>query len=462
MNSKRWKKLWSRDFGVQFMYMPAWGFKNGFTSPSGFQLHPITESLFLPEQNMQSMFVLAEELDQFLKDIDDCYLSQPENLRDFIQEFPKNGELFVTRTAALSGDKEEASNEELKERLSRFNTEFAAYGIYLWITFYLNELMGERVGKMVNGLSISEEEKTALVDYATTPSRPAGVLLLAQESTRGKSIAELTKEFAWLSTLDVHTTPATEEDIKERLIHSEVQEAKKPRILETLPQDAQHMIEFSRDTTYMKDLRDDFRRRGISAALPLFDEIGVRIGLARQHLSYLTTEEIAGLLSDQSGVETMRKKAEKRKSLGYFLHFCGDEIHVAEEPEIVRELSIREGIDLESVPEDSSEELRGVTGCKGKVTGKVTVVKGIGETGKMQQGDVLCTVTTNPDYLPAMHKAVAIITDEGGITCHAAIVARELKKPCIVGLQKGTKVLRDGDMVEVDADNGVVKIISRA
>jgi pyruvate,water dikinase len=61
-----------------------------------------------------------------------------------------------------------------------------------------------------------------------------------------------------------------------------------------------------------------------------------------------------------------------------------------------------------------------------------------------------------------MKKAIAFITDEGGITCHAAIIARELKKPCIIGTKIATKVLKDGDLVEVDANKGVVKIIKKA
>ena len=66
---------------------------------------------------------------------------------------------------------------------------------------------------------------------------------------------------------------------------------------------------------------------------------------------------------------------------------------------------------------------------------------------------------TTPDYIPAMKKAAAFVTDEGGITCHAAIIAREMKKPCIVGTKIATQILHDGDLVEVDADKGVVRII---
>ena len=58
-----------------------------------------------------------------------------------------------------------------------------------------------------------------------------------------------------------------------------------------------------------------------------------------------------------------------------------------------------------------------------------------------------------------MHRAAAFVTDEGGITSHAAIVAREMKKPCVVGTKNATRILGDGDMVEVDADSGIVKII---
>jgi len=66
---------------------------------------------------------------------------------------------------------------------------------------------------------------------------------------------------------------------------------------------------------------------------------------------------------------------------------------------------------------------------------------------------------TRPEYVPLMKKAAAIITDSGGMLSHAAVVSREMKKPCIVGLQIATKVFKDGDMVEVNATNGIVRKI---
>lgn len=75
---------------------------------------------------------------------------------------------------------------------------------------------------------------------------------------------------------------------------------------------------------------------------------------------------------------------------------------------------------------------------------------------KFTPGKILVTSMTRPDFVPIMRQAKAIITDEGGITCHAAIVSRELGIPCIIGTKIATKVLKDGDLVEVDADKGVV------
>jgi pyruvate,water dikinase len=60
-----------------------------------------------------------------------------------------------------------------------------------------------------------------------------------------------------------------------------------------------------------------------------------------------------------------------------------------------------------------------------------------------------------------MEKAAGFVTDEGGITCHAAIIAREMKKPCVIATKFATRVLKDGDLVEVDADNGVVRILEK-
>lgn len=107
-----------------------------------------------------------------------------------------------------------------------------------------------------------------------------------------------------------------------------------------------------------------------------------------------------------------------------------------------------------------STHIRGTSAFLGIVTGVVRIVNLDSEMHKLQKNEILVASTTNPSLMPAMKRCGAIVTDEGGMACHAAIVARELKKPCIVGTKNATKVLKDGDLVEVDADKGIVRKIS--
>ena len=105
------------------------------------------------------------------------------------------------------------------------------------------------------------------------------------------------------------------------------------------------------------------------------------------------------------------------------------------------------------------KDLKGNSAYPGKVRGRVSVIMGETHFGKFNPGDILVAPMTRPEYLSLIKQAKAIVTDEGGITCHAAIISRELKKPCIIGTRVATKVLHDGDLVEVDADKGLVKIL---
>ncbi len=109
---------------------------------------------------------------------------------------------------------------------------------------------------------------------------------------------------------------------------------------------------------------------------------------------------------------------------------------------------------------ESVKELKGNIAYKGKVSGIVKIVNVIKEMEGFKEGNILVSINTNPALMPAIHACGAIVTDEGGIMCHAAIVSREFKKPCIIGTKIATKVLKNGDTVEVDADNGIVKILN--
>ena len=104
-------------------------------------------------------------------------------------------------------------------------------------------------------------------------------------------------------------------------------------------------------------------------------------------------------------------------------------------------------------------EIKGNIAFKGIAKGVVRIVFDPLNVKEFNEGDILVTGMTRPEFLPLMKKAGAFVTDAGGLLSHAAIVARELKKPCILATEIATKILKDGDFVEVDADKGIVKIL---
>ncbi|HMZ12801.1 MAG TPA: phosphoenolpyruvate synthase [Mycobacterium sp.] len=108
------------------------------------------------------------------------------------------------------------------------------------------------------------------------------------------------------------------------------------------------------------------------------------------------------------------------------------------------------------VPETHEVLLQGLPAVPGEASGVVRVLADVKDGARLQDGEVLVAQMTNPDWLPTMRRASALVTDSGGMTCHAAIVARELGVPCIVGARTATKDLKDGTVVTVDGTHGRV------
>jgi len=152
----------------------------------------------------------------------------------------------------------------------------------------------------------------------------------------------------------------------------------------------------------------------------------------------------------------------QNRSAKYAMFYDGKEHYYSgeESEEIIKEIH----------EEPSSENiLKGIPANKGKVKAKARILEyTLDDFGKtenliksMQKGEILVTETTGPEIMEACNKAVAIVTDEGGLLSHAAIISRELKIPCIVGTKFATSMIKTGDLIEVDAEKGIIKIISR-
>ncbi|MBN9682692.1 MULTISPECIES: phosphoenolpyruvate synthase [unclassified Corallococcus] len=113
--------------------------------------------------------------------------------------------------------------------------------------------------------------------------------------------------------------------------------------------------------------------------------------------------------------------------------------------------------ETEPVASTGKARVSGLGASPGVVSGRVRVLRDAKEGSRLEAGEILVAPMTSPDWVPTLRRAGAVVTDSGGMTCHAAIVSRELRKPCVVGTRTATKVLRDGEEVTVDGAAGTVR-----
>lgn len=200
------------------------------------------------------------------------------------------------------------------------------------------------------------------------------------------------------------------------------------------------------DTIFrIHDRRKEYLTIGLHYIEMVLEELHKRTGFSRESLRYLLPLEV-------SKVESMKEELLRRREK--CIHFSN-----AKEQNLYSGDEAEKYVSMfsELLKIEQSDTIKGSGASPGVVRGKVKVCRGESEIAKVEKGDVLVACMTQPEFVPAMKKASAIVTDEGGLTCHAAIVSRELGIPCVIGTKSATKLLQDGDMVEVDADNGVVR-----
>ena len=206
------------------------------------------------------------------------------------------------------------------------------------------------------------------------------------------------------------------------------------------------IFDTARDFLFLKGYRMDVRSKSNYALEKLFKELGKRKGFSLEELRYMKISEFKDI--DNIDKYDLRKR---RSYSIWNIDKYGENILLDREAEnFMANIVIDEKI-------EETNTIKGDSACLGKVKGNVKIINKAEDMKKMEHGDILVAITTNPNLVPAMQKASAIITDSGGITSHAAIVARELGKPCIIGTKIATKVLKDNELVEVDATNGIIR-----
>jgi pyruvate,water dikinase len=117
--------------------------------------------------------------------------------------------------------------------------------------------------------------------------------------------------------------------------------------------------------------------------------------------------------------------------------------------------------ELAAPSKDKSEAntVKGFAGSAGVVRGRARVIRSLAEAGRLQPGDVLVAPATEPPWTPLFATAAAVVTDNGGVLSHTAVVAREFRIPAVVGTGRATSTFSDGQLLEVDGDAGVVRVV---
>lgn len=214
-----------------------------------------------------------------------------------------------------------------------------------------------------------------------------------------------------------------------------------------LPRGLVNLIDTLADFTFYKDfIRMNYNRLHYSTQ-PLFQEIANRLNVSREDLRYLTALEIKDALER----DKLNRADIKARKKFYVCVTDGKTIHI----KVGRDAKILFRQTENRVSQDL--EIKGVGASLGKVQGVVRVVRSGKDLKNWPSKAVMVTPMTTPELVALAKKSIAVVTDEGGITCHAAIVSRELKIPCVIGTKTATKILKDGDLVEVDANNGIIR-----
>lgn len=223
-----------------------------------------------------------------------------------------------------------------------------------------------------------------------------------------------------------------------------------------LPKDFKNLVVALRKLSYLQELKKTTQVKSHPILqLIVKKEIARRLNIEAKYIDYLSETEIAALLKVGFITPKFKRDLIQRESFSVNIikNMKPKWLIGKEAKEFIKNNNLTLNI-------SGIKEIKGQVASKGLVRGHVKICLTSTEINKIKNGDILVTAMTTPDFVPAMRRAAAIITDEGGITSHAAIVARELNKPCIIGAKIATKILHDGDLVEVDANKGIIRKIS--
>lgn len=258
----------------------------------------------------------------------------------------------------------------------------------------------------------------------------------------------------WLDELDIiEKIKSFMKNYKDEIKKIEVEASKNikaEKIAKEMNEELQQLIRVSRHFAWLAFYADEKILLAFNYFKPVYTELAKRYGL--------TYDEIIESLIDEIHSMKIANKEELQFRMHNYILYCdpkGDKVFTNESAKIIEQKELKKDKSLSDI-----DQVKGQPIFKGVVRGKAKVILLRKDYDKVEEGDIIVSFNTNPTSVPFLEKASALVTNEGGMLCHAAIVAREMNIPCVIGTKNATKVFKDGDIIEVDANKGIVRKIS--
>lgn len=454
-----WKRVWARKYAP---YLSS-AFIRTFLSKKSFSRCP--NKLFVPEGNLYALYFDEGEFSQLIERFTAYLLKHgiASFARWYEQQFKK---YYVWALQMHRTDWHTMSKRDFIGFTRTFDQRFTDFGEVQLLSF----VALEGPGRMVEERLATHPERDALLQAIATPQRMTAVAaahealvkLVARRKTSYANLASYASRYAWLTMYEFIDQPLRLKDVQRQVGHirhpreelaytARVRSANLRRFARYVraisDQKFKKIVKIAHAFAYLKEMRDDYRRPAYYLQLPFWHEVARRTGLPFVDTNYLTGDEIVRAI--QSPKNHFPAVIARRKKI-YAFRLKDGSLNVLEGTAALRLAKIHSG-------PRTTQALRGMAAFPGRVTGTARVVYHQGEFSKFRKGEILVTTMTHPEFVTIMRQAKAVVTDEGGILSHAAIVSRELGIPCIIGTKVATRVFKAGDRVEVDATRGVVR-----
>jgi len=374
------------------------------------------------------------------------------DLTNLLSLFDREQKFFLQMIGFMSYRGTIQMSDVLREKVSAF------------VSYYLAKVgKMDKIDEYLEKLSVPLYQ-SVIADEKLLALRLADSFAKLHPKQQAQRVQLYLDKYRWLAFHWFVGTPTTADEVRARLMNLSPQakiELKKIKCLQKrselevnkvvkefrLTSTEKNLLKQYREWIFLRTFVKDYINLAGYKLLPILEAIAIKVGVTQEDVVQLTLDEIFNI--KKMSLKEIAKKIKQRHN-GFSAGIVNSRLEF-------RPFSKLNNTTQQPVSE--GKIIKGQIACRGTVQGIARVVLSPREQWKLQKGEILITSMTTPDFLPCMERASAFVTDEGGITCHAAIVAREMDKPCVIGTKDATKVLKDGDIVDVDAGNGIVRKI---